>query len=144
MKRKIALGPGAASLILIVVMLSLSMLSMLMQIGSRNDYSLASRSAQMTSKVYELSSDAERRLAKLDTVLVRLRKETQDKDEYLELLEKNLPEGFEILNDEVTWKALLGNRTLTCTVRILPPGGKNRTEWIAHKLVVEEPEEEFE
>ena len=144
MKRKIALGPGAASLILIVVILSLSMLSMLMQIGSRNDYNLASRSAQMMSKVYDLSSNAERRLAKLDTVLVRLQKQTQDNGEYLELLEKNLPEGFEILDDEVTWKDYLGNRTLTCTVRILPPGEKTRTEWIAHKLVVEEPEEEFE
>ncbi len=53
-KRKIALGPGAASLILIVVVLSLCMLAMLAQIGSRNDYSLSSRSAAMITSVYPL------------------------------------------------------------------------------------------
>ena len=52
-KRKVALGPGAASLILIVVVLSLAMLAMLMQISSRNDVSLASRSAEMTARVYD-------------------------------------------------------------------------------------------
>ena len=36
-KRKVALGPGAASLILIVVVLSLSMLAMLAQVGVRSD-----------------------------------------------------------------------------------------------------------
>ena len=148
MKRKIALGPGAASLILIIVLLSLSMLAMLTQISSRNDYSLASRAAQMTARVYELSSGSERRLAELDAVLLRCLAETQDEDEYRTLIKENLPEGFEIPDeenpDEVTWKEPLDNRTLTCTVRILPPGEGKRTEWVAHKLVVEEPEEEFE
>ena len=64
-KRKIALGPGAASLILIVVVLSLCMLAMLTQIASRNDFSLASRSAEMITRVYELSDRSERRLAEL-------------------------------------------------------------------------------
>ena len=64
-KRKVALGPGAASLILIVVMLSLCMLAMLMQIGSRNDNSLTTRSSEMISRVYQLNERAERRLAEL-------------------------------------------------------------------------------
>ena len=33
---------------------------------------------------------------------------------------------------------------MTCTVKILPPDEKERTEWIAHKLVVEEPEDDWE
>ena len=44
-KRKVALGPGAASLILIVVVLALCMMAMLTQISARNDYNLCSRSA---------------------------------------------------------------------------------------------------
>ena len=68
-KRKIALGPGAASLILIVVVLSLCMLAMLAQIGSRNDMSLSSRSAEMITRVYELRDQSERRLAELDAEL---------------------------------------------------------------------------
>ena len=56
-KRKIALGPGAASLILIVVVLSLCMLAMLAQIGARNDYSLSSRSAENLPEDMTLDED---------------------------------------------------------------------------------------
>ena len=145
-KRKIALGPGAASLILIVVVLSLAMLAMLMQISSRNDLSLASRSAEMTARVYDLNADAERKLAYLDEVLIECRKDikTNDMQAYLNLLAEKLPAGYDLLDDEVTWMDPLGNRILTCTVKILPPDEKERTEWIAHKLVVEEPEDDWE
>ena len=149
-KRKVALGPGAASLILIVVMLSLCMLAMLMQIGSRNDNSLTTRSSEMISRVYQLNERAERRLAELDAVLVHCRAELRegqgaaDMETYLSLIEQNLPEGFEITDDQITWTDPLDNRTLTCTVQVLPPEEPLRTKWIAHKLAVEEPEDEWE
>ena len=142
--KKIALGPGAASLILIVVVLSLCMLAMLTQIGARNDYNLASRSVEMIGRVYDISANSEERLAELDTILVRCQKETSDKEAYLAMIEENLPEGMVIDEDKVTWTEPLDNRTLTCTVRILDPGTMPRTEWIAHKLQVEEPEEDWE
>ena len=82
-KRKVALGPGAASLILIVVVLSLCMLAMLAQIGARNDYSLSSRSAEMITRVYELRDQSERRMAELDAVLVRCSAEGQDREAFL-------------------------------------------------------------
>ena len=145
-KRKVALGPGAASLILIVVVLSLAMLAMLMQISSRNDVSLASRSAEMTARVYDLNADAERKLAELDTILIECREETNGggMEAYLSLIAEKLPAGYNLLDDEITWQDPLYNRTLTCTVKILPPDEKERTEWIAHKLVVEEPEDDWE
>ena len=147
MKRKIALGPGAASLILIVVILSLCMFAMLMQIASRNDISLAARGTEMITGVYELFSDSEYRLAKLDAFLVRCQQETQDMEEYLTLVGQNLPEGFTMEGDTVTWQDPLDKRVLTCTVRLLPPGEKERTVWVVHTF--EEPaplgpgEEEF-
>ena len=144
MKRKIALGPGAASLILIVVVLSLCMLAMLMQVGARNDYNLTTRSANMISKVYELSALSERRLADLDAILVECAGETGtlDMEAYLDLVEERLPEGYTLWDDQVTWEDPLDNRTLTCMVRILPPKAEKRTEWVLHKLAVKEPEEE--
>lgn len=144
-KRKVALGPGAASLILIVVVLSLAMLAMLMQISSRNDLSLASRSAEMTARVYDLNADAERKLAFLDEVLLECREEAgSDIQAYLELLAEKLPAGYDLLDDEVTWMDPLENRIMTCTVKVLPPDSEERTEWVAHKLVVEEPEDDWE
>ena len=145
-KRKVALGPGAASLILIVVVLSLAMLAMLMQISSRNDVSLTARSAEMIARVYDLNADAERKLADLDEILIGCREELGEggMDAYLELIAEKLPEGYDLLEDEITWMDPLDNRIMTCTVKILPPDEKERTEWIAHKLVVEEPEDDWE
>ena len=143
-KRKVALGPGAASLILIVVILSLCMLAMLTMIGSKNDYSLGVRSAEMIQKVYELNESSEKRLAELDAVLVDCLKKESDPSAYLELVGKNLPAEMEMDEDLVTWYSPLDNRTLECIIRILPPGETNRTKWVSHKLVVEEPEDDWE
>ena len=143
-KRKVALGPGAASLILIVVILSLCMLAMLTMIGSKNDYSLGVRSAEMIQKVYELNESSEKRLAELDAVLVDCLKKETDPEAYLKLVGNNLPAEMELDEDLVTWYSPLDNRTLECIVQILPPGEKNRTKWVSHKLVVEEPEDDWE
>ena len=144
-KRKIALGPGAASLILIVVALSLCMLAMLAQIGARNDASLASRSAEMITRVYELSDQSERRFAELDGVLARCQKEVQDMDTYLELVGKNLPEGMVLEENVVSWTEPLDNRTMNCGVKLAEPGTMLRAEWVNYRLKVDEPEgDDFE
>ncbi len=144
-KRKIALGPGAASLILIVVVLSLCMLSMLAIISSRNDMSLASRSAEMITRVYELSDQSERRLAELDAVLVKCREEAGENQEaYLAAVEENLPEGMTIEEDIVSWTEPLDNRTMNCAVKLAGPGEMPRAEWHNYKLKVDEPEDDWE
>ncbi len=144
-KRKIALGPGAASLILIVVVLSLCMLSMLAIISSRNDMSLASRSAEMITRVYELSDKSERRLAELDAVLVKCREEAGENQEaYLAAVEENLPEGMTIEEDIVSWTEPLDNRTMNCAVKLAGPGEMPRAEWHNYKLKVDEPEDDWE
>ena len=143
-KRKIALGPGAASLILIVVVLSLCMLAMLAQIGSRNDYSLASRSAEMITHVYELQDHSERRMAELDAILVKCQAEADNMEAYLELVEENLPADMELDEDIVSWTEPLDNRTMNCEVQLAEPGESPRAKWITYKLVVDEPEEDWE
>lgn len=144
-KRKIALGPGAASLILIVVVLSLCMLAMLAQIGSRNDFSLASRSADMITRVYELSDQSERRMAELDAILVRCRKEAGENQEaYLELVKQNLPEDMTLEEDLVSWTEPLDNRTMNCQVKLAGPGEMPRAEWVNYRLKVDEPEDDWE
>ena len=143
-KRKIALGPGAASLILIVVVLSLCMLAMLAQIGSRNDFSLASRSAEMITRVYELSDQSERRFAELDAILARCQKEAQDTEAYLELVEASLPEDMTLDGDLVSWTEPLDNRTMNCEVKLAEPGAMPRAQWTNYRLKVDEPEDDFE
>ena len=144
MKRKVALGPGAASLILIVVVLSLCMMAMLTQIGARNDFNLCKRSAEMVQRVYELNAQSEQKLAELDAVLVNAQKDASSPANYLEKVRENLPEGMSLENDRITWTEPLDNRNLECIVQLLPLGEKQRTKWISHKLVVDEPEDDWE
>ena len=143
-KRKIALGPGAASLILIVVVLSLCMLAMLTQIAAKNDYNLCTRSAEMVQKVYELNAQSEQNFARLDSVLVSARKETTDMQAYLYKVKEMLPEGMTLDEDRVTWTEPLDNRNLECIVQLLPIEDTQRAKWISHKLAVEEPEDDWE
>ena len=142
-KRKVALGPGAASLILIVVVLSLAMLAMLAQISSRNDYSLSSRSAEMITRVYELHELSERRLAQLDAILVRCA-ENAEGEEYLKKVEESLPEGMTMDGNIVSWSEPLDNRNMNIEVQLNAPGEMPRVEWKNYKLQVEEPEEDWE
>ena len=143
-KRKVALGPGAASLIMIVVALSLCMMAMLTQISARNDYNLCSRSAEMVQRVYELNAQSEKRLAELDAVLAKAQKESPDQESYLAKVGESLPEGMTLEEDRVTWLEPLDNRNLECVVQLLPPGEAQRTKWVSHKLVVDEPEDDWE
>ena len=143
-KRKVALGPGAASLILIVVVLSLCMMAMLTQISARSDYNLCTRSAEMVQRVYELNAQSEQKLAELDAVLASARKDAGNMDAYLARVEELLPDDMTLDEDRVTWTEPLDNRNLECIVQLLPPGEKQRTKWISHKLVVDEPEEDWE
>ena len=143
-KRKIALGPGAASLILIVVVLALCMMCMLNQISARSDYNLCTRSAEMVQRVYELNAQSEQKLAELDAVLIEARKDAGDMTAYLKKVGASLPEGMTLEEDKVQWTEPLDNRNLECIVQLLPLEEKQRTKWIAHKLVVDEPEDDWE
>ena len=142
-KRKVALGPGAASLILIIVVLSLCMIAMLTQIAAKNDYNLCARSADMVQRVYELNAQSEQKMAALDTVLLQARGEAGDMKAYLDKVKEMLPEGMELEEDRITWTEPLDNRNLECIVQLLPLEEKQRAKWISHKLVVEEPEDDW-
>ena len=141
-KRKIAMGPGASSLILIVVVLSLCMLAMLTLVSSKNDYSLSTRSASTVDQAYNLFDRSERSLAKLDGILAACAKDAAGQDEYLSAVEEQLPEEMTLDGDLVSWNETADTRTLACTVRLLPVGEGTRTEWVGHRLAVEEAEEE--
>ena len=143
-KRKVALGPGAASLILIVVVLSLCMMAMLTQISARSDYNLCTRSAEMVQRVYELNAQSEQKLAELDAILIAARKDAGDMDAYLKKVGESLPEDMKLEEDRIQWTEPLDNRNLECIVQLLPLEETQRTKWISHKLIVDEPEDDWE
>ncbi len=141
-KRKVAVGPGASSLILIAVVLTLCVLAVLTMISARNDNALSVRSARTAEEVYALSASGEKSLSALDAVLVRCRGEAADEAGYLKAVEENLPEGMSMEEDQVFWKETLGNRTLACGVRLLPADQTVRFEWTLHRLTTGSDSEE--
>lgn len=115
MNRKIAMGPGAASLILVVLMLVMTMLAVTTMAAANSDEKLSRRSADMLTEVYTLHDAAERSLAALDAALAT---------------GGALPEGMTQEGDQVTWIQEEGNRLLECAVRV----EDGRLVWTLHRL----------
>ena len=99
----------------------------------------------MVQRVYELNSQSERKLAELDALLVKANQEAGSSMEiYLKKVEELLPEDMSLEGEQVTWTEPMENRYLECVVKLLPPGEKQRTKWISHKMQVNEPEDDWE
>ncbi len=122
-KSNIHFGPGAPSLILIFVVLSMSILGMLALINGRSDAQLSRRSAQVIEAVYRLSEQAELRRAELDALV----KEHAD---YAALL----PAGVSLQDGALCWTEEDGLRTLDCALSVLPGP---RTAWLRHDMTAE-------
>ena len=135
-KSNVSFGPGAASLILIVVILSMSVLGMLALMNARNDAKLSSRSMEVVAAGFELNDRAERGVAQLDAALVKCAASTTSDADYLAAVRGNLPEGMLMGQEQriVRWELSDGLRTLSCAVEVLPLGEKERLRWYEHRL----------
>ena len=133
-KSSLSFGPGAASLILIVVILALSVLGMLALMNARSDSRLSHRSVEVIAAGYELSAQAERSLAALDEVALKCRASSATYEDYLAALQRNLPQGMQAFDDEIYWSESDGYRTLDCTVKVMPLDSERRFTWREHYL----------
>ena len=131
MKRgsSIRLGPGAPSLILIFVALSLSALAMLSLMTARNDLKLGERSAPVTQSVYDLFDRAEDMRAQIREGLLALPAGAQIRD-----VQGALPEGVELAGDTLQFTLTDGRAELYCELQIGDLGGSYGTAWIRHEL----------
>ena len=131
-KSSITLGPGASSLILIFVVLSLTALGMLSLMTSRNDLRLAERSAQVTEAVYALNVRAEERRAELDGIV----KACLEAGNIAEL-EDALPEDVALEDGLLLFTVDDGARMLDCALEIVPSGEGQRLAWVRYDLTAE-------
>ncbi len=133
-KSRISFGPGAASLILIVIILSMSVLGILSLMNSRNDLKLSQRSTSVIQAVYQLYDQAERDFASLDATVAKVGRAVDDKDEYLPVIEAALPDGMTLSGNTISWNKTDGFRTLDLAVEVLPLGNTPRIRWTVHRL----------
>ena len=135
-KSNVSFGPGAASLILIVVILSMAVLGMLALMNACNDSKLSSRSIEVVAAGFELNDRAERNMAELDAVVARCAASTFSDEAYLAAVRGSLPDGMLMGQEDriVSWELTDGLRTLSCAVEVLPQGENERLRWREHRL----------
>ena len=126
-KRHISIGPGTASLILIIVVLAMIMLGAMTLLNAHEDVRLTQRSADTTEAVYALYERAENSFALLDAAL---QQETN-------ALAVQLPEGMTLLEDghTVTWTEQVDAHSLECEAEISAENGNLSLAWHAQKLI---------
>ena len=128
-KSRVSFGPGAASLILIVVILSMSVLGMLALMNARNDGKLSARSIAVVEAGYALNARAERSLATLDGVLMTCRAVSDSDETYLAAVRGLLPAGMLMDERIIRWEESDELRTLNCAVEVLPLVESERLRW---------------
>ena len=139
MKResRISLGPGAPSLILIFVVLSMSALGMLALMTARNDLHLSERSAEVAEIIYGLNERAEDSRRTVDELLAAATQETGSEEEALRLLAERLPEGLHLENRQISWTETEGERILECALSVQFGENTPYTAWSQHRLITE-------
>ena len=133
-RSRISFGPGAASLILIVVILSMSVLGILALMNARSDSRLSRRSVQVVQAGCRLNAEAERQLAKLDAIAAHYAAVAEDEDAYALAVRTYLPADMEMEDRLIRWSLTDGYRTLDCEVELMPLGGAERLAWVNHRL----------
>jgi len=130
--REYHIGPGAASLLLIAVVLSLSALCLLSLSGARSDLQLTRRSTAVSEEIARLNDQSERSMAKLDAVLAQCGGAADD-EEYLEMVAADLPDYMMIEDNTVCWTETGDGRELECAAAIAPLGETPRASWTIHR-----------
>lgn len=136
-KREFRLGSGAALLILLFVVTSMSILGLLSLMNARSDLLLARRAAQVAADMAALDAASEESFARLDAVLLACAG-VDDGEALLSRAAELLPDDMEIKENTVCWTETgAAGRRLECAAEILPMGGEKRIQWTLHRHWVE-------
>lgn len=130
-ERRMKMAPGAAMLILILVVLTVSMLGVLTLMSARGDLTLSERSARLTEATCRLNAKAERTLAQLDALNAAC-----GGDETA--LRAALPEGVTLdAQGTFVWREEVNGRALECAAVRTPQG----IRWTEHRLLAQTEDE---
>jgi len=122
-QREYRIGPGAASLMLLVVVLSMCVLGVLALMGARSDEGLSLRSIQVAQEVARLNVQAERSLADLDEKLKTASETAADEAGYLEAVRASLEDGMVLDGNRISWQERGENgRMFSCGQEVVTAG----------------------
>lgn len=144
-RRNFYIGPGAASLLLVIVVVSMSVLGLLALISARSDERLMERSKSLIAAEYAANAAAERTLAEIDGILSACAQTAGDDEAYLKLMAKSLPEGAYLEGRIIRWTEYSGEgRALACAVEAAELGKSPRFTWREHMFLSDMDDALFE
>lgn len=143
-QREFYFGPGAASLLLVIVMVSMSVLGLLALISVRADVRLAERSRDFDVAEFETMAAAERTMAELDAILASSAARSSTEEDYQAAIVEALPQDMTLKDGEISWveTSELG-RSLQCRVKVMRHNEKQRFVWMEHAFVSEDSDDYF-
>lgn len=137
MNKRFRMSPGAPSLVLIVVVLSMSIMGMLMFIRTQNDRRLSDRSMLVAQADTRLGEKAEERFAALDNLAAICKNKTNDDAAWLLAVEEALPEEMEMEDRLISWQEEDHGRVLYVAAELCPYEDTQRITWHTRTLYAE-------
>ena len=132
-EREYHVGPGAVSLLLIIVVVSMSVLGLLSLISARSDFKLTERAKAFAVAEFTAAAEAEKAVAALDELLYECAKSCDDENSYISAVGSSLPEEMKLDGRNISWsEECEGGRVLMCAVEILPVDSDERFMWTKH------------
>ena len=133
-RRDFHIGPGAASLLLVAVVVSMGILGMLAMMSVRTDVRLTDRSETMILSQNAAAIHAEEQYAALDElVIAAVRTAAGDNAAFLQAVEASLPESMTLEENVVSWtEETDGGMLLHCAVRVQNTLQPERVQWVTH------------
>ncbi len=142
--RRFHIGPGAASLMLLAVILSMSVLSVLALVSAKNDANLSKTSIAVAEEIYFLHDKAERSFMLLDEAVASVIS-SPNEETYLAKIESLLPDYMSLDGLEVHWTEQTDSgRSMKCAVQLFPSEQYLRIQWIERRLITNLIETELE
>lgn len=138
LSRVFHIGPGAASLIMIAVVLSMCVLGVLALTNARNDLQLSQRAAEVVTDTYALNEKAEETAAAVDAVLAVNPCTDVNDETWQASVQAALPAAVKLMDGCISWKENVGTgRALYCSLQVNPQDSGSRYAWVRHQLVAD-------
>lgn len=136
--REYRIGPGASSLLLILLVLTLTTLGMLSLMSARADWKLSARARDMTQAYYAADAAVQERLMALDELLADARAGAKAEAEYRAAVAASLPDWASLSGDEIAFSQDAGgSRVIEVRLQIVGLAGGARYEILSYALVDE-------
>ncbi len=138
-KKIFRLSPGAPSLVLIVVVLSMSIMGMLMFVRTGSDSKLSARSVQVAQRDAALYARGEETFAALDALVLECRQKAVNDEEYLTLVQEKLTQRGDVDMDDrfISWQEREEGQVLSLSVLLCGYEEPVRLKWHSQAMEAE-------